>query len=158
LLQDALLVVDILFLAHLLQLALPVLLAAVASVFELRTGNIPNALTLGAGALGIAVVAALDRDLAAHVGGFVLGAVVFLAIYRADWLGGGSVKLGIAIAAIAGPFTAALFLGVFAAFFGAAYLVMRSLRGKETIVPGSPVLLTAILFAEAAAPFLRPLL
>jgi len=35
---------------------------------------------------------------------------------------------------------------------------MRSFRGKETIVPGSPVLLTAILCAEAAAPFLRPLL
>ena len=50
------------------------------------------------------------------------------------------------------------FLGVFAAFFGVAYLVLRALRGKETVVPGSPVLLTAILCAEAAGPFVRPLL
>jgi len=111
-LHDALPTVDPLFVAHLLQLALPVLLAAVASVFELRTENIPNAITIGAGALGIAVVAALDRDLNTHLFGFVLGAVAFLAIYRADWLGGGSVKLGIAIAAIAGTFTAALFIAI----------------------------------------------
>ena len=121
-------------------------------------GRFPNAITLGAGMLGIVVVGVLDRELNTHLFGFVLGAAAFLTMYSTDWLGGGSVKLGIAIAAIAGPFTAALFIGVFAAFFGLACLVMRAFRGKETVVPGSPVLLTAILCTEAAAPFLRPLL
>jgi hypothetical protein len=118
-------------------------------------GRFPNAATLGAGMLGIVVVGVLDLDPNTHLFGFVLGGAAFLTMYSTDWLGGGSVKLGIAIAAIAGPFTAALFIGVFAAFFGLACLVMC---GKETVVPGSPVLLTAILCDDAAAPFLRSLL
>jgi len=127
-------------------------------MFELRTGNIPNGLTLGAGALGIALVLALDRDLATHVGGFGLGALVFLTMWRSDWLGGGSVKLGMTMTVIAGWFTGALFVALFAAFFGGAYLLRRALRRPDTIVPGAPVLLTAVLCAEAAAPFLRRLL
>jgi Flp pilus assembly protein protease CpaA len=121
-------------------------------------GRFPNAATLGAGMLGIVVVGVLDLDPNTHLFGFVLGGAAFLTMYSTDWLGGGSVKLGMAMTVIAGWFTGALFVALFAAFFGGAYLVRRALRRPDTIVPGAPVLLTAVLCAEAAAPFLRPLL
>lgn len=144
------------FIARVLQLALPVLLAAIASMFELRTTNIPNALTVGAGMVAIMVVGALDREPTTHLLGFGLGALAFLTIYRTHWLGGGSVKLGIAISTILGPWTGALFIGLFGAFFGVLYLLLR--RRPDAVVPGAPTLLTAVLVAEVAAQWLRPLL
>lgn len=107
--------------AHMFLLALAV--TATAAWYDWRTGHIPNWLTLGALAVGVAfhatfaMIAAGPKSAAAAAGSSVLGAVVCalvpLLLYRLDAIGGGDVKLLAAVGAILRPM-----LGIEAELYG----------------------------------------
>jgi prepilin peptidase CpaA len=86
----------------------------IAAIIDLRTGHIPNRLTLGAFALGVGghVIPALAHGGLAGaatafaetmIGAALGGAVPFL-LWRMGALGGGDVKLFAALGALLGPF------------------------------------------------------
>jgi prepilin peptidase CpaA len=90
-----------------------VLAAGIAAITDLRSGRIPNRLTLAAFALGVTGhvlpaflegnVDAVWRAFASTLVGATLGGVVPILLWRAGALGGGDVKLFIAIGALLGP-------------------------------------------------------
>ncbi|MET0342867.1 MAG: A24 family peptidase [Polyangiales bacterium] len=92
---------------------LVVLLSAIAAVWDLRTGEIPNRL-VALGALGcvVAVLAAslpaggasVGRALLSMLAGAALVALVPLVLFRAGGMGGGDVKLLAVVGAALGPF------------------------------------------------------
>lgn len=116
-----------------LAIALAVTASALAVHSELRTGEIPNWITLGG--LGLALALALLRArFALHATGFALAALPGLVVYRHGAIGGGAYKLMVAVAALAGPtFALAVWLAV-----GFVFLKAR-LGAKEAVeVPSSP--------------------
>lgn len=94
-------------------LVIATLVVAVAALIDLRTGRIPNWLTLGGIAVGLlghgAIALASDgpRGAALSVGtallGAALGAAGPLVLYRLHALGGGDVKLFAALGVLLGP-------------------------------------------------------
>jgi prepilin peptidase CpaA len=92
----------------LFNVALAVLVAAVAAYTDFRTGRIPNWLTYGGTAAGVAlrtfqVQPHAQGTLSSLLGMLVCGLVPVL-IWRKDAMGGGDVKQFIALGAILGPF------------------------------------------------------
>ena len=92
----------------LFNVALAVLVTAIAAYTDFRTGRIPNVLTYGAMAAGILLrtvqtqphgVGALSA-----LGGMVACGIVPYLIFRKDGMAGGDVKLFIALGAILGAF------------------------------------------------------
>ncbi len=75
-----------------------------AAATDLRSRNIPNALTLGAAAVGFALNTWLHgwAGLKFAAMGFGLAALIFLPLFLMRWLGGGDVKLMGAVGALAG--------------------------------------------------------
>jgi prepilin peptidase CpaA len=108
--------------------------SAVASVIDLRTGRIPNLLTLGAAVLGL-LVAATTHGLPGMWGslaGWLVGCGLFLPFFLLGGMGAGDVKLLAAIGAWLGPSTtmfAALYTGVAG---GVMALVLSAARGYLT--------------------------
>ena len=96
-----------------LALALALVVSAAAALFDWRTGHIPNWLTLGSTGLAVlvhGVYGAVGGGLQGTAGALisvVLGVIVCslvpLLMYRANGMGGGDVKLLMAIGAICGP-------------------------------------------------------
>lgn len=84
---------------------------AVAAAWDLRTGEIPNALTASgfagvvvATTLGADDLGALARALGLLVAGSLLTALVPVMLFRAGGMGGGDVKLLALVGAALGPF------------------------------------------------------
>lgn len=76
--------------------------AALAAFIDWKTGFIPNTLTLGALLVGL-VEQALVGTLPTGLGGAALAAVVPIVLHRSGALGGGDVKLFVALGAFLGP-------------------------------------------------------
>jgi prepilin peptidase CpaA len=97
---------------HNTSLALLLLLTAAAAIWDLRTGLIPDRLVLGGLALALLLRAIVEpllhgESALAALGSCLLGAgacaLVPLVLYAAKGLGGGDVKLFMALGALAGP-------------------------------------------------------
>jgi prepilin peptidase CpaA len=160
-------------------LAAAAILAAIAAATDLRTGEIPNWLTLGA--LLLAPFAHIGRALVAHQtghaalyegGSSLLGAIgcaiVPLILYRQDAIGGGDVKLLASIGALLQPrlgveaemysfFAAGLIAPAFLAYEGklfrtirnTALLALNPLLPKKKRRQVEPALLTWFRFGPA---------
>jgi prepilin peptidase CpaA len=127
--------------AHHVFLASMVAACAVGALVDLRTGNIPNWLTLGLIAiapLSHAAVAWSARHswtaalmaLAASLGGAVVSAMLPLFLYRVGGLGLGDVKLFAAIGATCGAFVG-LYAQTYAYVLAMVYaLALVAYRGK----------------------------
>jgi prepilin peptidase CpaA len=114
---------------------LVVILTAIAAVWDLRTGQIPNPLVgLGALVCGVAVLLggsllepmSVLRLLLGMAMGMVLVSVVPLVLFRAGGLGGGDVKLLAVVGAALGPYLgieAELYAFVAAALYAPARLI-----------------------------------
>jgi prepilin peptidase CpaA len=111
-----------------------VVIAIVASIVDVRTRRIPNALTLGAATAGLvvhAVTGGIDGVLAAS-GGWVVGLCLFLPFYLLGGMGGGDVKLLAAIGAWLGP-GETVWLAIYSALAGGLLAVLVSVsRGYLT--------------------------
>ncbi len=87
---------------------LAVLATAAAAWTDFRTGRIPNWLTFGAAAAGVALRVVQSRPHAYGAAGALAGmlvcALVPVLIFRKDGMAGGDVKLFIALGAILGAF------------------------------------------------------
>jgi prepilin peptidase CpaA len=155
------------------------IIAAIAAAADLRTGEIPNWLTLGG--LAIAPFAHIVFGLAHHLtarmalyegGSSLLGSllcsVVPMVLYRQDAIGGGDVKLLACIGAILQPrlgietemyafFSAGLIAPAFLAYEGklfrtiknTALLTLNPLLPKKKRRPVEPTLLTWFRFGPA---------
>ena len=130
--------------AHHVFLATMVLACAVGALVDLRTGEIPNWLTLGllgAAPLGHAAVAwsvrhswaAASMALAASLGGAVVSAMLPLFLYRVGGLGLGDVKLFAAIGGTCGVFVG-LYAQTYAYVLAMVYaLALVAWRGKLAV-------------------------
>lgn len=84
-----------------------ILLVTAASLFDLRSGKIPNALTYPACIFGIGLAAAEGgwHGLGGSLAGLAVGFLPFFALYLFGGLGGGDVKLMAGVGALMGyPF------------------------------------------------------
>ena len=93
------------------------LVGLVACVFDLRTRRIPNVLTLGAAAVGVAYHGATGGlyGVLDSVGGWTVGALLFAPVFVLGGMGGGDVKLLAALGAWLGPWGSigiAIFSGI----------------------------------------------
>jgi prepilin peptidase CpaA len=110
-------------------------IVAISAIWDLVSMHIPNVLTLGGVALGIALRIALGyteagvsgalRGLAWAIAGVFLCGLLPLMSYRAGDVGGGDVKLFVAIGALCGPF---LGFNVQAWTYGVIVLAVLPLR------------------------------
>lgn len=90
-------------------LVLSVAVASVAAFTDFRTGHIPNWLTYGAALAGVVLNAVgpegFVRGTVAAVFGMIVCGVVPYVFYRKDAIGGGDVKLFIALGALLGAYS-----------------------------------------------------
>jgi len=115
-----------------LYLALAVVAALVASVWDIKTRRIPNWLTLSSILAGVAVHAALGggRGVLTAIAAAVVGGGIFAIFFVAGGMGGGDVKLMAAIAAIVG-FQSLFQVMVSTAIMGGVFAVCLALaRGR----------------------------
>jgi leader peptidase (prepilin peptidase)/N-methyltransferase len=133
--------------------------AAVLSAVDLRQRRLPNLLTLSGTAVILLGAVLYGRGLPAVLGAAALG-VLYLAVHLAApaALGGGDVKLALALGALTGAFgtpvwvLAALGAPVLTAIAGTVVLVLR--RGRiGLVVPHGPSMCLASLAAAALAVF-----
>src|ERR1700690_1093829 len=107
--------------------------ADVAALFDLRTRRIPNPLTYGALAFGL--LAHLSVDRLAGLGLALLCALVvglpFLPLVLRGGMGGGDLKLALALGAIAGKLDDAVFLLFATAFAGLVLALVAAARAKR---------------------------
>lgn len=110
--------------------ALLVGLVVAAVCTDLRSGRIPNRLTMGAAAAGLllnVLLGGLNGALASG-GGWLLGAGLLFAFFAVGALGAGDVKLLAAVGALKGPafaFNAFVFTGVAGGIIAIIVLVRR---------------------------------
>ena len=133
----------------------------VVTFTDIRTGEIPDEVTLGGLAVGLAVSFAFPAvfDTASRIGALkesALGAAtggiaIFLMgvfgklLFRRDAMGGGDVKLMALVGSVLG-WKLVLFAFFVAPFFGAAVgLPMKMIRGRDTIPYGPYLSLASIL-------------
>jgi Flp pilus assembly protein protease CpaA len=124
-------------------------LGAVVLVIERRTGEIPNAFSLGL--LVVAgVLAIVDRKIGSHFGGFAIAALVTLILYRYDAIGGGTVKWTCALAMVLGARDGAImmFAGGLAAAIWLAVARFRAEKGSGWVA-SSPFIVIGIVVALA---------
>lgn len=112
--------------------------AVVASVFDVRSRRIPNALTMPAFVFGLLLHLMLGgwkQMLLAFAAGLICG-LIFLVFYIAGGMGAGDVKLIMAVGCIAGISHIAYILVLTALSGGAMALVLAYARGRlgETIL------------------------
>lgn len=119
-----------------LYLALAVVAALVASVWDVKTRRIPNWLTLSAILAGLAVHGVLGgaRDMFTALAAALVGGGIFAIFFVAGGMGGGDVKLMAAIAAIVG-FQSLFQVMVLTAIMGGVFAICLALahgRLKQT--------------------------
>ena len=104
-------------------------LVTAASVFDLRTRRLPNALTFGAAVVGVAMQGVTEgwSGTGLAVAGWATGVAVFLPLYALGGMGAGDVKLLGAIGAWLGP-TGALWVGLYGAIAGGVIALAVALR------------------------------
>ena len=102
-------------------------LAALACVWDLKTGRIPQAITLGGAALGVAYHIAVGGSSAgvASLAGWGIGLLVFLLPFALGGLGAGDVKLLGALGAWLGP-TDAVWLAIYTGVAGGVIALLWS--------------------------------
>jgi prepilin peptidase CpaA len=102
-------------------------LCAAASVLDVRSGRIPNILTLGAAAAGFVVGATTHGlpGLGQAAAGWVVGCGLFLPFFLLGGMGAGDVKLLAALGAWLGPSTT-LFVALYAGIAGGVMAVIVS--------------------------------
>ncbi|WP_394846405.1 A24 family peptidase [Pendulispora brunnea] len=122
-----------------------VVLALVAVVFELRTGHIPNYLTLPMIPLG-GLCGWLDGQWSSHGIGLALGIFFGLVVYFRGAAGGGTVKLFAAVSGFLGDDRVVSAVIVFAGLAVIAQLLER-LRERPIEVPSSPFIAGASVVA-----------
>ncbi|MBI5280042.1 MAG: prepilin peptidase [Candidatus Solibacter usitatus] len=107
-------------------------LVLVAAFTDLRKREIPNWLTLGGVAAGLALNPWISgwAGLKSAALGLGLAALVFVPIFIMRWLGGGDVKLMAAIGALAGPSNMMVIFVLDAIFGGVVALAAILLRGR----------------------------
>jgi Flp pilus assembly protein protease CpaA len=128
--------------------ALAFVLSAVVLVIELRTGEIPNAITLGL-LFFAGVLAILDRKLGVHFGGFAISALVTAILYRQDLLGGGTVKWTCALCTLVGARDGALMMFVAALIASIVWGTNHLRKQPTTWLRSSPFLLAGLCVAFA---------
>ena len=108
-----------------------VALVVLACITDVRTRRIPNVLTFGAtiAALVFYGSTAGTSGLATSVGGWMVGAALFLPVFALRGMGAGDVKLLAAVGAWLGPLPVAWVALVTAIAGGAAALVVSLLHG-----------------------------
>jgi prepilin peptidase CpaA len=101
--------------------AAALLIAAVAMLWDVRTRRIPNALTLGAAALGLGygLFAGGAWGLLGAGAGWLVAAVLFFPFFALGGMGAGDVKLLAALGAWFGP-AGAVWLAIYTAIAGGA--------------------------------------
>lgn len=103
------------------------LLTGLATVVDLRSGRIPNVLTLGGAVLGVFVglitegVSGVGQSLA----GWLVGCALFLPFFLLGGMGAGDVKLLAALGAWLGPSTT-LFVALYAGMAGGVMALLVS--------------------------------
>lgn len=133
------------------------LLTGLAAWHDWRSGEIPNALTLGglaAGVIGRALTAGLSGETGLWLVYGALGAglcgLVPLVMHRIEMLGGGDVKLLAATGALLGPF-AGIEAEFFAFTFGViAVLVRLAWQGRLFATMGGSLLIAKNAFVPRA--------
>jgi prepilin peptidase CpaA len=134
--------------------------AGIAAFADLRTGLMPNRVTLGALALGLAVrpaialaetgVTGLSTALVSCAMGAVVTAIVPFVLWRGKALGGGDVKLFVALGVLLGP-VIGLEAQLFAFASGALILpFVLAWRGRLLPTLGRSLLLVTNLFSSAS--------
>ncbi|MBP1685307.1 MAG: Flp pilus assembly protein, protease CpaA [Deltaproteobacteria bacterium] len=100
----------------------------IACAYDVRFRRIPNALTLGAAAGGLAfnVFLAGLHGAGASLAGLLVGTALFFPFFALGGLGAGDIKLMGAIGAWLGP-TAALWASLFAAMAGGVFALLLAL-------------------------------
>lgn len=103
------------------------LVSGIACVCDLRTRRIPNLLTFGAAAAGLAFGAATAgwTGLLSALGGWTVGCALFFPWFLLGGMGAGDVKLLAALGAWAGPATA-MWLALYAGLAGGPLAVLVS--------------------------------
>ena len=104
------------------------ILSGIACVCDLRTRRIPNLLTFGGAALAIAysIWVSGPAGLITSVGGWTVGAALFMPMFVLGGMGAGDVKLAACLGAWLGPMTA-LFLALYSAIAGGVMAVAVAL-------------------------------
>jgi prepilin peptidase CpaA len=120
---------------HLLPQSVEICLALIvlaAAVSDVRSRNIPNWLTLGGIATGLALHAFLTgwAGLKFSAAGFGLAALIFLPLFALRFLGGGDVKLMAAVGALAGLQNLIAIFIVDTILGGVAALVLIVVKGR----------------------------
>src|SRR5919109_2209839 len=108
--------------------SLALVVACVAVFFDLRERRIPNWLTFG-GALVAFILSALlagPRGFGLSIGGWALGAVLFLPLFLLGGMGAGDVKLLAALGACVGP-VGALWIAIYGSIAGGVIALAVSL-------------------------------
>ncbi len=100
-------------------------IGGVASVWDVRTGRIPNLLTFGAASLAILfyLVTGGPRAAGWSLAGWAVGCALFLPVFLLGGMGAGDVKLLAALGAWVGPYQA-LQVAFFAALTGGGMAVV----------------------------------
>jgi prepilin peptidase CpaA len=120
-----------------------ILLVLTAALRDVRTGRIPNWLTVPAGALGLALHAWYEGlpGVWTSIAGAALGLAAFILFFAAGGMGAGDVKLFGAVGALVGPQSLVLvfvFTGLLGGILAAAVAVRR--RQFQTTLPYGPVI------------------
>ncbi len=109
-----------------------VVLVATATVLDVRSGRIPNALVLSIAALGgvARMVGGWSPDaLASSFGGLLVGLAVWIGPFALRWVGAGDVKLVAAVGVWLGPLATlrvSLYTGLAGGVLAIGYLLMRT--------------------------------
>ena len=103
-------------------------IGTIASIWDLRTGRIPNALTFGAALVAIVVRLVVGGPAAAGwaMVGWAVGCALFMPVYLLGGMGAGDVKLLAAIGAWVGPM-AALKVAFFSTLAGGVLAIVVAL-------------------------------
>ena len=114
-----------------LQVALTAMVIA-AAVSDIRTGRIPNWITVPGAALGVALQSYYGgfRGAFASLAGIGLGLAIFLLLYAAGGMGAGDVKLFGAVGALVGPVALVWVFIATGLLGGIAAVALATARGR----------------------------
>lgn len=128
--------------------------AAALAVIDVRQRRLPNVLTLTGAAIILIAAAVAGRGVPATLGAVALGGL-YLLVHLADpgGLGGGDVKLAVALGALTGALSVQVWVlaAIGAPILTALTGVVSLLRGRGGTVPHGPSMVAASLAAAALA-------
>lgn len=118
---------------HTIVIAALMVTGAIACLFDLRTGRIPNWLTFGAAGLAFAahLMVAGWSGLGSSLAGWLVGTLVFFPWFALGGMGAGDVKLLAALGAWLGP-GGAFWAAVYASLAGGAFALAVTLARGYT--------------------------